>query len=360
MAIPTTAKGIIVRKSESTQKSPNGYINDAVLVDYEIPHLQPGQVLVKMLAVGFNHKDVWIRKGQYPGITQGAFFGGDGMGVVVASADTNDTLVDERVFLAPSRGWKSDPRGPESRFTILGCGAVKPGGTFAEYIVVERENVIKVPPHLDDVHAAAWPLGGVTAWRATMVNARVEAGHKVLITGIGGGVALLALQFCVAAGASVYVTSGNPDKLKKAIDLGAKGGASYKDQDWPAQIKALMEKEKGALLDSVIDSSGGEILSKVGKILRHGGKLVCYGMTAGPKVTFTMLPVLANHQLLGSTMGSQKDLEDATAFMDKHKIVPIISHVLEGFENAEEGFQLLHNGEQFGKVIIRLARQAKL
>lgn len=59
-------------------------------------------------------------------------------------------------------------------------------------------------------------------------------------------------------------------------------------------------------------------------------------------------------------MGSQKDLEDATAFISKHKIVPIVSHVLEGLENAEEGFQLLHEGEQFGKVIIKLARQAKL
>lgn len=69
-----------------------------------------------------------------------------------------------------------------------------------------------------------------------MVNACVEPGHKVLITGIGGGVALLALQFCIAAGASVYVTSGNPEKLKKAIDLGAKGGASYKDGQYFASL----------------------------------------------------------------------------------------------------------------------------
>ena len=59
-------------------------------------------------------------------------------------------------------------------------------------------------------------------------------------------------------------------------------------------------------------------------------------------------------------MGSQKDFEDATAFMAKHKIEPIVHHVLEGLENAEEGFRLLHNGEQFGKVVIKLARQAKL
>ena len=51
----------------------------------------------------------------------------------------------------------------------------------------------------------------------------------MLITGIGGGVALIALQLCIAKGASVYVTSGNPEKIQKAIALGAKGGANYKD-----------------------------------------------------------------------------------------------------------------------------------
>ena len=62
-----------------------------------------------------------------------------------------------------------------------------------------------------------------------MINARVQSGHNVLITGIGGGVALLALQLCVALGANVYVTSGSEDKIRKAVALGAKGGVSYRD-----------------------------------------------------------------------------------------------------------------------------------
>lgn len=62
-----------------------------------------------------------------------------------------------------------------------------------------------------------------------MVKGKVSAGQNVLITGIGGGVALLALQLCVAKGANVYVTSGDEKKVRKAIELGAKGGANYKD-----------------------------------------------------------------------------------------------------------------------------------
>ena len=66
-------------------------------------------------------------------------------------------------------------------------------------------------------------------YRATMVNAQVKAGDTVLVTGAGGGVALTALQLCVAAGARVYVTSGSADKVARAVALGARGGVLYKD-----------------------------------------------------------------------------------------------------------------------------------
>ena len=67
------------------------------------------------------------------------------------------------------------------------------------------------------------------ACRAAIINGAVKKGDSVLITGIGGGVALIALQLCVAQGANVYVTSGGADKIRKAVELGAKGGVSYKD-----------------------------------------------------------------------------------------------------------------------------------
>ena len=65
------------------------------------------------------------------------------------------------------------------------------------------------------------------AHRAAVVHARVARGHTVLVTGIGGGVALLAMQLCLALGARVYVTSGSDAKLARAIALGATGGVNY-------------------------------------------------------------------------------------------------------------------------------------
>jgi NADPH:quinone reductase-like Zn-dependent oxidoreductase len=64
--------------------------------------------------------------------------------------------------------------------------------------------------------------------RATMINGEVSASQNVLITGAGGGVAILAIQLCIAKGANVYVTSGSEEKIKMAMKLGAKGGANYK------------------------------------------------------------------------------------------------------------------------------------
>ena len=114
------------------------------------------------------------------------------------------------------------------------------------------------------------------------------------------------MQICLAKGANVYVTSGNEEKIQKAVSLGAKGGANYKEskpfrvvirsipryvfekadahgnvtENWPSQIGALLAKnsEKGTTLDAIIDSAGGDIMGQAGKILKQGGRVVCYGM----------------------------------------------------------------------------------
>ena len=64
-------------------------------------------------------------------------------------------------------------------------------------------------------------------FRAVKVNANIQKGDTVLITGIGGGVALVAMQLCLALGAHVYVTSGREEKIRRAIELGASGGVNY-------------------------------------------------------------------------------------------------------------------------------------
>jgi len=187
-------------------------------------------------------------------------------GTVVASSDENDPLLSKKVFLVPTRGWDSDPYGPESkygggapcslyrlislryRFGILGGGSNPPIGTFIEYVAVERKYVIPTPDHLSSEEAAAWPVGGVTAWRfvlsplqnfecfnrefrAAIINAGAGNGRNLLITGAGGGVALLAVQLSVAKGTNVFVTSGSDEKIQKLLPFGVKGVVNYKHSE---------------------------------------------------------------------------------------------------------------------------------
>jgi len=355
VSIPKTTKAILVRRAPPERKP---VFHDAALDEIPLAPLKKGEILVKIGAAGFNHRDVWIRQGLYPNIGFEHAFGADGAGTVIASLDANDSLLQKRVFLVPMRGWEKDPDAPESYvdFGIMGGTNMTPLGTFAEYVVVERDQVIPTPDYLDDIHAAAWPLGGVTAWRAVMINARVQKGDNVLITGIGGGVALVAMQLCLAHGANVYVTSGSEEKIHKAVSLGAKAGVNYKAEEWQAQLEKILHEQSPSFphLSSVIDSGGGDIMTRTSKILKAGGRVVVYGMTAYPKTTFTMREVLKNQKLIGSTMGSHKDLVDATNFIAEHRIVTIVSHVLDGLQAAEEGFDLIRRGEQFGKVVMKL------
>ncbi|KAJ7049220.1 hypothetical protein C8F01DRAFT_1185013 [Mycena amicta] len=339
MPLPRTTRALVIRKNAA------GTLHDAVVVEQTIPELKKGEVLVKMGAAALNHRELWIRKGQYPRIAFGSTFGADGAGTVVSAADAKDPLLGERVFLTPMRGWESSQVGPGPNYGILGSSTSPAIGTFSEYVVVARDEVIKTPAHLTDEQAAAWPLAGLTAWRSIYL-AGITSGSTVLITGIGGGVALFALQICVALGAHVYVTSSSPSKIHRAVDeLGARGGCPR---------DGLLNLKDGSGVNAVIDGAGNEIMQSVSSVLAVGARVVCYGMTANPTITLTMKEVVRNQQLIGTAMGSRADLLAATKFLAEKKIVPVVAAVLPGLDAAEEGFAMMQKGSQFGKIVVQI------
>ncbi|KAF9159626.1 hypothetical protein DFQ26_006329 [Actinomortierella ambigua] len=388
-------KAIVLEKKDSTP-----LYHDARLTEVPVPTpTEDGQALVKMDAVAFNHREVWIRKGQYPlqglyvsvffdkamylfyavysekglchhnddglvecdpyeGIKFGAILGADGVGKVVnvKSGARKDLVKGDRVLLMPSVGWNADPRGPEdASYSILGGG--REPGVFAEYALVHENNLVKAPDHLSDAEAAALPLAGLTAWRAVFTKGQVRSGQNVLITGIGGGVALFALAFCVAAGANVFVTSSDDSKIVKAVSLGAKGGINYRDETWGKKIMSVTGHE---FLDTVIDGAGGAGMRHYMAALRPGGVIVSYGMTTGPKVDFTMSAVLKNIEIRGSTMGSRDEFHDMVSFVHEHKIKPVVSRVWQGLEFSEEAFETMRSGKQFGKLVLTLHGNSRL
>ncbi|OTA69408.1 oxidoreductase [Hypoxylon sp. EC38] len=333
----------------------------------QVPKPTPGpkELLVKIQAAALNHRDVFIRQHLYPGISFTNPLLADGFGTVVeAGSEAPSSFVGKNVILTPSRGWTSSPDGPEdpSKFSVIGGSALYAVGTAQDYVLVDADEVEIAPPHLTSHEAAALPLVGVTAWRALVTkglngNASSAAGKNILVTGIGGGVALAALQFAVALGSNVYVSSGDASKLEKAKALGAKGGVSYKDASWEKQLLSQLPPSR-PYLDVVVDGAGGDIVSKSVKLLRPGGVIAIYGMTVGPKMDWTMSAVMKNLDLRGSTMGSRAEFRDMVEFVRKQQIRPVVSRVVKGLDNIEaidDLFEDMRKGKQFGKLVIEIS-----
>ena len=241
-------------------------------VDLGDPKPAESEVVVKISAAALNHRDLFVRQHLYPGISFGVPLLADGCGVVVSTGSGSEAKnwKGKRVILNPGVGWKDDPDGPESAkgYAILGGTKTNPLGTLGETVTIDAGELEEAPGHLSSVEAAALPLVGLTAWRATMTKSgNAKKGRNILITGIGGGVAIMSLIFATAAGANVYVTSGNAEKIEKAKQLGAKGGVSYKEKDWDKQLLAQLPKERPTF-DAIIDGAGGDIAEKAARILK--------------------------------------------------------------------------------------------
>lgn len=251
----------------------------------QVPHKDPGpnQVTVKINAAALNHRDLFLRQHLYPGTTFGVPLLADGCGVVTATGNSPEARKwqGKKVVINPGSGWKDDLEGPENPkgYAILGGTKLNPLGTLTDILVIDASELEEAPSHLSSVEAAALPLTGLTAWRATVTKSgNCKAGRNVLITGIGGGVALMALLFASAAGANVYVTSGDEEKLAKAKKLGAAGGVNYKDKDWDKKLLAQLPKDRKKL-DAIIDGAGGDIVGKGAKMLR-----VCIAHGCDPRL----------------------------------------------------------------------------
>ncbi|KAF3767388.1 NAD(P)-binding protein [Cryphonectria parasitica EP155] len=323
----------------------------------------PGEVLIRLNAAALNHRDLFIRQHLYPGIAFGHPMLADGQGTILAQGPDckrSDLAPGAAVVLLPLRGWDAHPDGPEDlrRYAVIGSTQLCDAGTAQEYIVCAEADVEPAPPHLSAAEAAALPLVGLTAWRALVTKAGARAGQNVLVTGVGGGVALQAVQFAVALGCAVYVTSGDKAKVARAVSVGgARGGVSYRDKDWDKQLAELLPKDR-PFLDAVIDGAGGDIVAKTVRLLKPGGIISQYGLTVSPKMDWSMSAVMKNIELRGSTMGSRREFRDMIAFVREKQIRPVVSRVVKGLTNLGEIdglFADMKDGKQFGKLVIEIA-----
>ncbi|GAO15673.1 uncharacterized protein UV8b_01531 [Ustilaginoidea virens] len=350
---------------QKTDGKPGQVYYPIKIKEVPMPKVGPSQVLVRMEAAALNHRDLFIRRRLYPAISFDTPLLADGYGTVakVGSAVKRKALLHAPVLLSPTLAWASDPTGPETGAVVIpGASAATAAGCAQDYALVHEDDVVPAPPHLGPAEAAALPLAGLTAWRALVTkSANAQAGRNILITGVGGGVALQALQFAVALGCNVYVTSGDQAKIDRARQMGARDGVVYKLDGWERRLKDLLPPHR-PFVDAVIDGAGGDIVSRSCKLLKPGGVISQYGMTAGPRMEWPMQAVLMNIELRGSTLGSMKEFRDMVAFVNYRKIRPVVSKTVKGLGNLDEIdelFRVMDAGAQFGKLVIEINDHSK-
>lgn len=322
-------------------------VNEITFITAPEPQPGAGEVVVAIRAAALNHRDVWIKTGQYAGLKWPCQPGSDGAGVVMAVGEGVDAAwIGREVVINPSFDWGSreEAQGPD--FTILGLPRA---GTLAEKISVPVAQLSAKPAHLSWEEAAALPLAGLTAYRALFARAKLRAGERVLVTGIGSGVAWFALQFAVVCGAEVWVTSSSAEKIAKAIALGAKGGFHYTRADWAVEAAKI-----AGMFDVIVDSAGGAGFGDLIDLAAPGGRIVFFGGTRGNGPALPLRKIFWRQlSLLGTTMGSPANWSAMMEFVALHRVRPVVSEVFP-LARAAEAFALMERGGQCGKIVVRI------
>ena len=305
----------------------------------------PGEVVVQLKAAALNRRDYWMTLGMYPGIELPCVLGSDGAGVVTKCGEGVDAVWENRdVIFDPGMDWGDNPAVQDVKYNIVGMPT---DGTFATEVIVQSSQLHARPEHLSWNESAALPLAGVTAYRAVLTQGRLQPGETVLITGIGGGVATCAMQFAVAAGAKVWVTSSSSAKIDRAVELGAQGGFDYTDDGWWKQ----MAKVVGAP-DLIVDSAGGPGYRSLLSLAAAGGRVVNYGVTVGPPEKLDLFKLFWKQlQLIGSTMGSPADFTAMLELVNVKQIRPVVDAVFP-LEDGNAAISQMATSPQFGKYVL--------
>ena len=293
--------------------------NDVVrYVDVDRPVPKTGEVLVKIEAAGVNPVDWKIRSGagRRMGMVLPIRLGGEISGTIEALGEGVDGFTEGEAIY----------------------GIIKAGG-FAEYAVAKAADLSRKPANLDFIHAAAIPLGGLTAWQAMFGVAGLASGQRLLITSSSGGVGSLAVQLAKAKGAHVtaMASARNEGYVRS---LGADAFIDYTAQPF---------EQVASGMDVVFDTVGGDTFERALQTLRKGGFLV----------TSVAFPAdeAQRHGVRVGRVQCKPDAEELTLMRELVESGKLAAHVASVLTLADvkEALELSEKGHTRGKIVLQVA-----
>lgn len=328
-----------------------------LLSDFPTPAISaPTDVRVRIKAAALNRLDLWMLGGlPHIKLTPPWIVGSDGAGVVEAVGDAVTSVkVGDHVVLNPGKSCRNCEyctSGDSPLCLKYGILGEHYSGTICDQLVIPEWNLATIPEQIPMTDAAAFPLATLTAWRMLVSKARLKPGEHVLIWGIGGGVALQALQIAKSLGAHTWVTSSSDEKLERAKALGADELINHAQVDVGKEVRSRTGKRGvDVVVDSVGEKTWGQSLFALGK----RGRLVTCGGTSGPMLQMDVRRLFWNQwTIMGSTMGNEEEFAAAAAAFGAGKIHSVVDSVHD-ISNGRDAYARLMSGEQFGKVVVEL------
>lgn len=319
------------------------------LVERPDPEPAAGFAVLRVKAVGLNHRDLKIVSGEYGARrSEDRIPVSEGIGEVAALGEgVSGFAIGDRVVCPHFVTWIKGPFAPSVFGYDIG---VSHDGWLAEYVAVPAAALVKVPDSLSDRQAAPLAAAALTAWNAIVEIGRVTAGSSVLALGTGG-VSIFALQIAKMHGARVCITSSSDEKLAVARKLGADVTINYRTTpDWAAvAFEAL-----GGGADIVVETGGQATLSQSIAAAAANGRIAIIGAlagTAGQGLPNFGTIIGKNLHICGIAEGSRAMLDALVKAAAANNLVPVIDKVFP-FDRAAEAYAYLQAGDHLGKVMI--------
>ena len=307
-----------------------------------------GQVLVRVRATSLNRRDAAIADGSYFGkpVSRETIPLSDCAGEVAAVGDGVTTVkpgdrVAATFFQTPPNG---------SPFATEAALASPIDGVLAEQIVLYENGVVPIPAALSFEEAACLPCAGVTAWNALMcAGTPVGAGQTVLTLGTGG-VSIFAMQFALAAGAQVIVTSSSDAKLARVRALGASATLNHAHSpEWNLDVARLTG---GRGVNCVIEVVGVGTLERSFEAVAEHGKVCLIGVLTGRRAPLNPYSLMWKQaSLIGIRVGTREMFLQMNRAIDANGIKPVVDAVVP-FDSALDAWRIQAAGNFVGKVVV--------
>ena len=308
----------------------------------ELRPLETGEALVDIEYCGVCHTDLHVAHGDF-GKVPGRVLGHEGIGIVKEIApDVKSLKVGDRVSVA----WFFEGCGAceyctTGRETL--CRTVKNAGYsvdggMAEQCIVTADYAVKVPEGLDPAQASSITCAGVTTYKA-IKEAQLQPGQWTVIFG-AGGLGNLAVQYAKKVfNAHVVAVDINNDKLALAKEVGADiviNGHEVED------VAALIQEKTGGAHSAVVTAVSKVAFNHAVDSVRAGGRVVAVGLPSEMMDLSIVKTVLDGIQVIGSLVGTRKDLEEAFQFGAEGLVAPVVqkrpvSDAVDVFDEMEAG-----------------------